>query len=139
MGYSCRYEVETRGAEFSTLERKELADLKIEANRLSGKLRTMALAGIAAKEKTLKDNPVELITQYLGFNPFCGDYKWYERDLNMGSFSEKHPQTIFIITALGEDGERFRTYYFNGRKQDANAIITYEEFDTTKLVPISRC
>ena len=59
--------------------------------------------------------------------------KWYEHESDMKAFSLQFPNHIFVLDGIGEDGERMRKYFCNGKMQDAKPIMTYEEFDKDKL------
>lgn len=59
----------------------------------------------------------------------CDEWiKWYEHDRDMLDISMKFPDTVFVLSGEGEEsGDLWKTYYKNGVKQDAPAIITYPE------------
>lgn len=59
--------------------------------------------------------------------------KWYEHESDMKAFSLQFPNHTFVLDGIGEDGERMRKYFRNGKMQDAKPILTYEEFDKNKL------
>lgn len=59
--------------------------------------------------------------------------KWYESFDDLKEFSKKFPDNVFQLDIEGEDGEKCRAYFKNGKCQEAPAIITYDEFDETKL------
>lgn len=53
---------------------------------------------------------------------------------DLPAFSLKHPDVIFAIDYTGDDSEDFGfLYVMNGKSQDCPAIITYDEFDESKL------
>lgn len=60
--------------------------------------------------------------------------KWYESDEEMKAFSLKHPGVLFEMYREGEDNDDLsKTYYKDGKMQQSGAIITYDEFDESKL------
>lgn len=60
--------------------------------------------------------------------------KWYECDDEMKAFSLKYPSVLFEMHTEGEEnGNLCTTYYKDGKMQECPAIITYDEFDQTKL------
>lgn len=61
------------------------------------------------------------------------EFKWYDANDDLKEFSKKFPETVFQLDAVGEDGERWRVYFKNGKCQEAPAIITFDEYDENKL------
>ena len=60
---------------------------------------------------------------------------WYECDEDMKKFSLKHKDVLFEMHREGEGSlDLSKTYYKNGKMQECGAVITYEDFDETKLV-----
>ena len=59
--------------------------------------------------------------------------KWYEHESDMKAFSLQFPNHLFVLDGVGEDGERMRKYFKNGKVQDAKPILAYEEFVESKL------
>ena len=48
--------------------------------------------------------------------------------------SKLYPEHLFMLEGEGEEsGDIWRKYFFNGKYQICNAIITFEPFDKTKL------
>lgn len=59
---------------------------------------------------------------------------WYDSDDDMKSFSLKHPGVLFEMFRKGEENEDMSyTYYKDGKQHHCPAIITYDDFDETKL------
>lgn len=80
----------------------------------------------------------EAISQEKDMDYAVGEYKqeckWYDHDKDMISFSKRFPDVLFTLEGQGEEsGDLWNTYYKNGRMQHCTAIITYEEFDESKL------
>jgi len=55
--------------------------------------------------------------------------RWYGIEKDMREFSLKYPGVLFEFTNEGEDGDRWKEYYMDGKYLMASAIITYPEFD----------
>ena len=61
--------------------------------------------------------------------------KWYDHQKDMEKFSKKHKDVLFTLHGEGEAAEDlWREYFWNGKSQIVEAVITYDEFDVTKLV-----
>lgn len=60
--------------------------------------------------------------------------KWYNHEDEMRAFSKKFPEILFILEVNGEEeGDLSIKYFKNGKMQRADAVITYAEFDESKL------
>lgn len=60
--------------------------------------------------------------------------KWYEHDAFMVSLSLKFPNVLFTLSGEGEEaGDLWRSYYKNGKHQLCDAVITYPEYDESKM------
>lgn len=59
--------------------------------------------------------------------------KWYDHVDDMKAFSRNYPDHLFILDGIGEDSERFRIYFKNGKTQDAQPRTVYDDFDPGKL------
>lgn len=60
--------------------------------------------------------------------------KWYEHEADLKNFSKMHPEHVFILDGVGEDGEHLRKYFKNGKMQDAKPVVAYEPLDESKLI-----
>lgn len=135
MGYYTNYKISSKGKPFSEDETKAIEELEKQAESLTGELKEIALKGIADKKKRQPKNTRQLVVAGLGFDPFGESCKWYDHDRDMRLISQKHPETIFILEGEGEEsGDIWKKYYLNGKFQTAKAVVTYEEFDESKLV-----
>ncbi len=62
------------------------------------------------------------------------EWKWGSWKVDMHTISRLFPQVLFTIDGEGEEaGDLWRAYVHNGMMQFEKAVITYGEFDTTKL------
>jgi len=60
--------------------------------------------------------------------------KWYEHDQDMAVLSKAFPDVLFCLHGEGEDNQdMWETYYFAGKMQYCEAMITYAPFDPAKL------
>jgi hypothetical protein len=64
-----------------------------------------------------------------------GSMKWYDHDDDMLAISELFPDVVFKLEGEAEEsGDLWIKYYKNGKKQTCNAVITFDEFNETKLI-----
>ena len=75
------------------------------------------------------------IESYNGWSGLFDDtVKWYEHDEDMKAYSKLHPLVLFKLSGVGEEQPDLWIKYFrNGLVQLENAVITYGEFDESKL------
>lgn len=60
--------------------------------------------------------------------------KWYEHEEQLIEFSKLYPNVIFKLKGEGEEsGDLWIKYFKNGKHQYCEAIVTFEEYDETKL------
>lgn len=60
--------------------------------------------------------------------------RWYDCDDDMKQLSSQFPEVLIKMEVEGEEnGDLWINYFLNGKMQHCPAIITYDEFDTTKL------
>lgn len=60
--------------------------------------------------------------------------KWYEHEENLREFSKGYPEAIFKLKGEGEEaGDLWIKYFKNGKMQLAEAKITFEEYNESKL------
>lgn len=60
--------------------------------------------------------------------------KWYDCDEDMLEMSKAFPEIVFCLHGEGEAPEDlWDRYYKNGKMQNCKAVITYEEYDESKL------
>lgn len=62
------------------------------------------------------------------------DISWYDYEEDMRAHSLKHPNTLFKMHGQGEENDdMWKAYFLNGKMQSCPAIITFDEFDESKL------
>lgn len=67
-------------------------------------------------------------------NPFDDWCKWYDHDGDMLAVSKLFPALVLCLEGKGEEnGDYWRTYYHNGKKQECRARIIYDPYEPTKL------
>lgn len=60
--------------------------------------------------------------------------KWYGWHADMRAVSQRYPNTLITVNGAGEEpGDLWRAFFMSGKSQVCDAIITYEEFDESKL------
>jgi hypothetical protein len=63
------------------------------------------------------------------------DITWDDYHEQMLDFSKKHPTWLFTLSGKGEEsGDLWKSYYLNGKCQEAPARIVYDDFDLKRLV-----
>lgn len=59
---------------------------------------------------------------------------WFSEEEDMRELSTQLPHLLFTVSYEGpEGGDLVKTYYLNGKMQQADAIITYPPFDESLL------
>lgn len=70
-----------------------------------------------------------------GYPMFEEENKWYDYQQDMKEYSLKYPELIFKLEGQGEQNEDiWKCYFKNGKMQECIAIITFDEYDESKLV-----
>jgi hypothetical protein len=85
-------------------------------------------------------NIVERLRSISGYDwDYCGDKiydfcKWYEHEHDMNLLSKEFPDIVFTVTGDGEESDDlWREYWKNGKVQNANRHIVYDEYNEDKL------
>lgn len=74
------------------------------------------------------------VLQELDYDPFEQSTKWYDHEKDMLRVSEKYPSVLFILSGQGEESDdMWRKYFYNGKVQSVDAVVTYPPFDESKL------
>ena len=58
---------------------------------------------------------------------------WNESEDQLREFSKKFPGEIFELNGEGEYGKEWKEFYKNGKKQDCEVVVCFEDFDENKL------
>lgn len=71
------------------------------------------------------------------------EYSWYSRSMNgkwynwkehCTEVSKMFPDRLVVLEGDGEEsGDQWKAYFKNGKSQACKAIVTFEEFDESKL------
>lgn len=79
---------------------------------------------------------IEGIEEQSGYSGLFEDtVKWYGHEKDMKAYSAKHPYVLFTLHGDGEDSEDFWVeYHKDGKMQREKAVISFGEFDESKLV-----
>ena len=60
--------------------------------------------------------------------------KWYDHKEHCLEVSKKFPDQVITVYGEGEEsGDIWKAYYKNGKSFQADAIITFEDFNESKL------
>lgn len=134
MGYITKYDLKVSGKPLNEKEKQAIETARKEAEKLTGVLREAALAGLKTKENGMLEDPKEIISERVGYDPFEESCKWYDHDKDMVAVSRDFPDTLFELSGEGEEsGDIWKKYFLNGKVQVAKAKIIFEEFDVKKL------
>ena len=77
---------------------------------------------------------IKAICEHSGYDGFYVERKWYSRSDDMRAVSLIFPHEVIEVTGYGDTkGDIWRAYYKNGKEQTAEAKISFEEFDESKL------
>jgi hypothetical protein len=131
MSYATTYNIDVIGDITSEAIKKREKLIK-EAEKLAPELKEIVLAGIEASIKL--PNVHEIIKKHLGYDPFVKSCKWYNHEVDMRIISKEYPDVVFELHGEGEQaGDMWIKYFKNGLCQVANAIISFDKYDATKL------
>lgn len=65
---------------------------------------------------------------------YYANAKWYDWEEDMCLLSTRFPELLFCLHGEGESGDDlWDAYFFEGKCQHCPAVITYEDFDPSKL------
>lgn len=78
----------------------------------------------------------EAIAKRSGYNFYDGQMygKWYKHGEDCLEVSKQFPDTIIYLKGFGEEQwDQWKKYFKNGKQFIARAVVTFEEFDESKL------
>lgn len=88
----------------------------------------------------ISDNPetvqqaIEDISQYSFYSGQTDTVKWYDWQEHCKEVSKNFPNLVIKVEGDGEEqGDQWKAYIKNGKIQITKAVVTFEEFDETKL------
>ncbi len=112
MGYNTRY----------TLTLHRASDFSPEVEGKAEIIHALRSASESARY-CLRDN---------GRSNECGG--WYENESELISFSDQHPEVVFVLHGEGEEsGDIWTKYFLDGLVQRERAKVVIEPFDRSKL------
>ncbi|AVD99284.1 hypothetical protein SEA_BILLNYE_84 [Streptomyces phage BillNye] len=108
MGYYSDYELELRGK-------------GPIYNRLKDNAHNIDAAGVYNRslEELINDGLYEV--------------KWYSHAEDIAAISKDWPNVMFVLSAVGEDNERWRVYAMNGKHQKVNGRTVYDDPDMSQF------
>lgn len=80
----------------------------------------------------------EFYSEELDIDPFeagrwTEEMRWYNFDEELKSFSQYYPTVLFTLDIEDQYGDRYRNYYFNGKVQNSEGRLVFDEFDENEL------
>lgn len=79
------------------------------------------------------DEVVEALQKQSEYSYFRG-IKWYEHEDDCKKVSLLFPDTVIEVSGEGEEsGDVWKAYYKNGKSFRAEAVVTFEPFNESKL------
>lgn len=77
---------------------------------------------------------IEKKSEYTFYSGVASDVKWYDWHDHCSEVSEEFPAYLITIEGDGEEqGDQWKAYFLNGKSQVCKAVMTFEEFDESKL------
>lgn len=82
------------------------------------------------------DHKEEISNQYNeGYDLFDDNHSWYNWDEDMKEYSLRYPNLIFLLEGIGEAWDDiWKCYFKNGKMQQCDVIMSFDDFDESKLV-----
>jgi len=61
---------------------------------------------------------------------------WYDHEEDLKEFSKKYPDILFVLWCESENGgdDAWKVYAKNGKSYSDYVVISYPEFDETKMI-----
>ena len=136
MGYYTEYTLVIDNSQVKDeVEKKKQSEIEeIQQSNISDELKMRLIKDV---EKTYRTSIVTQsdVIDFLTYDPFEDQCKWYEHTEDMRKISEKYQNVIFSLYGNGEeDGDMWVKYFMNGKVQTEEAVITYADFDPKKLM-----
>ena len=136
MGYYTEYTLVIDNSQVKDeVEKKKQSEIEeIQQSNISDELKMRLIKDV---EKTYNTSIVTQsdVIDFLTYDPFEDQCKWYEHTEDMRKISEKYQNVIFSLYGNGEeDGDMWVKYFMNGKVQTEDAVITYADFDPKKLM-----
>ena len=136
MGYYTEYTLVIDNSQVKDeVEKKKQSEIEeIQQSNISDELKMRLIKDV---EKTYRTSIVTQsdVIDFLTYDPFDDECKWYEHTEDMRKISEKYQNVIFSLYGNGEeDGDMWVNYFMNGKVQTEQAVITYADFDPKKLM-----
>lgn len=117
------------------VEKKKQSEIEeIQQSNISDELKMRLIKDV---EKTYRTSIVTQsdVIDFLTYDPFEDQCKWYDHTKDMRKISEIYQNVIFSLYGNGEeDGDMWVKYFMNGKVQTEEAVITYADFDPKKLM-----
>ncbi|QIN94075.1 hypothetical protein PP459_gp158 [Streptomyces phage Wakanda] len=66
-------------------------------------------------------------------NNGLSEVKWYSHEEDIAAISKNWPNVMFVLSALGEDGEQWRVYAMNGKSQNVKGRTVFDDPDMSKF------
>jgi hypothetical protein len=135
MGYYTRYSLDVERKQLHEYEKERINKIKAQAKETEDPdVKRILEEGAYKLEQEAYFEPEEKVSKQIGYNPFDDSCKWYDHESDMALFSKKYPESLFVLKGEGEEsGDIWIKYFLNGKMQRAEAKITFEEFDESKL------
>jgi len=138
MGYYTYYELSIDNSQVKNqVEKKKQSEIEeIQQSNISDELKKRLIKDVEKMYETSIVTQNDVVN-FLTFDPFDDQCKWYEHTEDMCRLSKEYPNVLFTLTGNGEESEDMWVEYFmNGKVQVENAVITYGKFDPKKLVAV---
>jgi hypothetical protein len=138
MGYYTYYELSIDNSQVKgQVEKKKQSEIEeIQQSNISDELKKRLIKDVEKMYETSIVTQNDVVN-FLTFNPFDGQCKWYEDTEDMCRLSKEYSNVLFTLTGNGEEPEDMWVKYFmNGKVQIEKAVITYGKFDPKKLVAV---
>ena len=135
MGYNTKYTLTLDITEVqSELNKKKQHDIEeIKLSNISNELKLRLIKDIEKSSRAGVPTQGDVV-DFLTFNPFEDECKWYDHEADMKALSMKYENVIFILYGEGEEnGDMWTKYFLSGKMQIERAVISYGEFDKQKL------